>query len=148
MENISLSLLLKLTSTKFKQYLDLLSSNILLTTSQVDIIAFLLRHKSSEINPIDIEKHFKISRATTIGLLNRLKEKDFIYFKESNKDKRYKQIVLCDKAYKLEKDLTNNIKKAEKVLYKDINPDDLEITKKTIIKMYNNLTYNEVNNDK
>jgi DNA-binding MarR family transcriptional regulator len=68
-----------------------------LTTSQSMVLIYLQKNKDKEISPIDIEKHFNYSHASILGILKRLKEKNFITIKQSNKDKRYRIIEISDK---------------------------------------------------
>lgn len=69
-----------------------------LTHAQCELLGYLERHLDREVNPVDLEREFYISRPTVAGLLKRLEAKGFLIFEESSKDKRYKQIILTEKA--------------------------------------------------
>jgi MarR family transcriptional regulator, repressor for mepA len=72
-----------------------------LTSSQMEVILFLAVNKDEEVNQIDVEKYMHCSNPTVTGIVKRLEAKEFIVRLPSKRDKRYKRLVLTDKALKL-----------------------------------------------
>ncbi len=71
-----------------------------LTSSQVDVLIFLLRRpKTQEVNQFMIQEGLGLSCPTVNGILNRLEKKGFIRSEQSQIDMRRKKIVLTKKGY-------------------------------------------------
>ena len=90
----AVSMLMKAIHLYFEKQLNTCIAEYELTAAQNDILWFINYNEENEVNPIDIEKKFMLSRPTITGILKRLEGKDFICFAPSLKDKRYKQIKL------------------------------------------------------
>lgn len=109
---------------------DKLKNNMLidteLTSSQVDILLYLLHVKEKNVNQRDIEKHFKYSNASVSKMIDRLVEKGLIVKEISKKDSRSKNIILTNKAISLKQQMKENIIEFEKILLKGIKPEDVE----------------------
>lgn len=116
-----ISLLIKIVNNVFERELNNKISEIGLTVSQCDVLGYINHNSAVEVNPVDIEKFCNMSRPTVTGILKRLKEKEFINFKESSKDKRYKQIVCTQKAEMCREIMRSNISDMEKVLLNGIS---------------------------
>ncbi len=88
-----------------------------LTASQMDVIVFLAFNKDREVNQIDVEKYLHCSNPTVTGIVKRLEAKQFIKRLPSEKDKRYKRLVLTEKANQmLEEGDENRIREESKLL--------------------------------
>ncbi|HCY05793.1 MAG TPA: hypothetical protein DHS57_00450 [Erysipelotrichaceae bacterium] len=109
-----------------------------LTTSQSMVLIYLQKNKDKEISPIDIEKHFNYSHASILGILKRLKEKNFITIKQSNKDKRYRIVEISDKGNNIEKEIKKSLKIVIKKLYLNISNEEID----TFINVLNKMIYN------
>lgn len=68
-----------------------------LTVPQSKVITYLFSRRDEDVFQIDIEKHLKLKGATITGIINNLMRSGFIKRVVSEKDKRYKKIVLTDK---------------------------------------------------
>lgn len=112
-----------------------------LTSSQCDILLYLIAHNKEEINQKDIEKFFKLSNPTVSGILERLEMKGFIVRKTSSKDARFKQIELTDKGKEVNKDMNKNMQYLEKELLKNVSNEDLIIFKKVAKQLHDNIIY-------
>lgn len=99
-----------------------------LTRSQCDIIIYLSRSEE-DVTQRMIEKTFHISNPTVTGLLNRLESKGFIKRKISDKDARFKYIVLTEKARKLENEIINQLDENEESLFSLLNNEEQEMLK-------------------
>lgn len=139
MNDIKLSLLLKMVSDSFDKHLTSKVVDLNLTSSQCKIIGYLHLNNDREINPMDIEREFRLKRPTVTGILKRLEEKDFITFKPSNKDKRYKQIVLTEKSKVHHEMMKKNINLVEEVMYSGITKDEIDNIEKVLKVMLKNM---------
>lgn len=110
-----------------------------LTSSQCDILLYLVSHDKEDINQRDIEQFFKLSNPTVSGILERLEIKGFIIRKPSCKDARSKQIQLTEKSIEINKDMKRKIEELEKNLLKDVSPEELLIFKKVAKQLHDNI---------
>lgn len=142
-KEVKTSILLKMVDEAFERKLNSQMVDIGLTSAQCRVLGFLNRqyyiHKVQEINPIDIEKHFKLKRPTVTGILKRLEEKEFIRFQPSSKDNRYKHIVLTEKSRKLHEKMEHNFANAEKILMDSISDEDLDNLRRILFIMLKNM---------
>lgn len=100
-----------------------------LTFSQMEVLQFLCERKNQEIYQKDIERHFNLTHPTVIGILKRLKSKDLIIIKKSEKDKRKRNIILTKKVTLLEEKMykkKNEIEEHIKSLLSDDEIHELE----------------------
>lgn len=112
-EKDSAGFFFKIISNGFEHYKnkDLEQSD--LTTTQMQILMFLLLNKNALINQRCIEKCFNLSNPTINGILNRLETKGFIVRVKSVNDARNKEIHVTEKAIKLQKEMKGKMEKAE-----------------------------------
>ena len=87
-----------------------------ITSSQCEVIDFLLHCEEEEVTQRDIERALNLKNPTVTGLLKRLDEKGFILVVPSNKDKRCKNVYLTEKAYDIQKRMEMDSKKLDKML--------------------------------
>ncbi len=109
-----------------------------ITSSQCEVLDFLLQSSKDEVNQRDIERALNLKNPTVTGLLKRLDEKGFILSVPSGKDRRCKNIYLTEKAYDIQKRMEMERKKLDKMLA-------LGMTKKetdALYKMLNRVLYN------
>ena len=85
-----------------------------ITSSQCEVLDFLLRSGQEEVNQRDIEKALNLGNPTVTGLLKRLDEKGYIMVLPSERDKRCKNIYLTEKAYDIQRKMEANRKKIDK----------------------------------
>ncbi|WP_055070248.1 MarR family winged helix-turn-helix transcriptional regulator [Clostridium massiliamazoniense] len=130
--DINLSLLIKIVGKNFDKCLNNRVSGLDLTSSQCKILGFLHLNDGKEVNPIDIEREFKLKKPTVTGLLKRLEEKGFISLEHSSKDKRYKQIILTEKSREHHELMKKNILEVEEIMYKGITEKDKEEMKRIL----------------
>lgn len=147
MEEMQLSYLLKIVNDNFERELNNKTAAFGLTSSQCKMLGYLYRNQDKEINPIDIEKNFRLQKPTITGILQRLVEKDLIHFENSAKDKRYKQIVLTEKAKSFDIVLKQSLNESEEILYQGITKEEKEEVRKILEKMLKNLTEKGISNN-
>lgn len=96
-----------------------------LTSSQMDILLYLLYHKEKPIYQVDLEKVFRLSNPTVTGLLKRLEAKEFVNRVQVCEDKRCKQIIATKKAEEVEKFMCNRRDEANKAMFKDFSDEEI-----------------------
>ena len=74
-----------------------------ITSSQCEVLDYLLHCDKEEVNQIDIEKALHLKNPTVTGILKRLDEKGFILIVPNGKDRRRKNVHLTEKAYDIER---------------------------------------------
>ena len=74
-DNTKISSLLRMIDIRIRMDLDERNEEFQLTSMQVRILGFLIKHDDREINPRDLEHYFRISKPTVTGVLKRLEEK-------------------------------------------------------------------------
>jgi len=110
-----------------------------LTSSQCDILLYLIAHYKEEINQRDIEQFFKLSNPTVSGILDRLQSKGFIIRKPSSKDARSKQIELTEKSREVNQDMEQKMQYLEKKLLENVSKDELLIFQKVAKQLHDNI---------
>lgn len=117
------------------------NKNIPIGITQVKIIEYLIK------NPVtyqkDLEKNLNLSRATISCVLKTMEKNKLIDRVSNSLDARSKEVVLNQNLKsKLEQNISE-IKKLDKLITKDIDPNDLEIFLKVMKKMKENLRGDE-----
>lgn len=109
-----------------------------ITSSQCEVLDFLLQSSKDEVTQRDIERALNLKNPTVTGLLKRLDEKGFILAVPSGKDKRCKNIYLTEKAYDIQKRMEMERKKLDKMLTLGMTKKEVE----ALYKMLNRVLYN------
>lgn len=109
-----------------------------ITSSQCEVIDFLLGSGQDEVNQRDIEKALNLRNPTVTGILKRLDEKGFIMALPSEKDRRCKNIYLTEKAYDIQKRMERDRKKLDKMLTLGMTKKEIE----ALDRMLNKVLYN------
>lgn len=138
-KEIRLSLFLKMVSNLFERELNNKVSLMDLTHAQCRILGFLNVNRDKEIYLNDIEKEFCLKRPTVTGIIRRLEEKEFILIEPKCNDKRYKRVVLTDKSEEILEIMEENLKNAEKILYKNLTDSDRSELYRILTIMFNNI---------
>lgn len=109
-----------------------------ITSSQCEVLDFLLQSSKDEVTQRDIERALNLKNPTVTGLLKRLDEKGFILSVPSGKDRRCKNIYLTEKAYDIQKRMEMERKKLDKMLTLGMTKKEIE----ALYKMLNRVLYN------
>lgn len=109
-----------------------------LTSSQCEVLDFLLQSSKDQVTQRDVEKALNLKNPTVTGLLKRLDEKGFILSIPSGKDRRCKNIYLTEKAYDIQKRMETERKKIDKMLTLGMTKKETE----ALYKMLNRVIYN------
>ena len=95
-----------------------------LTSSQFEVLMFLVCCHEEEVNQIDIEQAMNRTNPTITGIVKRLEAKGFIERVPSCKDKRYKKLVVTQKGYEFHKQADINRKRGEDELLRGFSSDE------------------------
>lgn len=109
-----------------------------ITSSQCEVLDFLLQSSKDEVTQRDIERALNLKNPTVTGILKRLDEKGFILSVPSGKDRRCKNIYLTEKAYDIQKRMEMERKKTDKMLTLGMTKKEVE----ALNKMLNRVLYN------
>ena len=120
-----LGFLIKMIHVSFETKINMVLSKYDLTRSQCDIIIYLIRSEGLVTQRM-IEKALHVSNPTVTGLLNRLEAKGFLERKVSEKDARFKYIVLTEKARKVDKEILSKLEENERELFSFLTDEECE----------------------
>jgi len=95
-----------------------------ITSSQADILTFLLFNQDREVNQRDIEQEFQIKHPTVTGLLDRLENKGFVRRTVPQGDGRCRQITLTEKYLKISKKILEKGELLEKRLTRGFSEEE------------------------
>ncbi len=137
MDSKRIGRMIKIISTYMEQDCnkDLLNLNLTRTQMGTLIYIFKMCEEGSEVNQIDIEREFNLKNPTVTGILNRLQDKDFIKRVPSEKDKRFKKIILTENAKKIVSNGKNKIDELESNLLIDLTDVEREQLQRILIKI-------------
>ena len=108
------------------------------TPTQMQIIAYILKHKNEDIYQRDLENVLKLRRATVSGVLKTMEKNGFITRITDKEDTRIK-IILNKNAEEIFEKSEKKLDELEKIVIKDISKTDLEIFSNVIDKMKENI---------
>ncbi|TXJ28622.1 MarR family winged helix-turn-helix transcriptional regulator [Brachyspira aalborgi] len=139
MENFIIGKLIKQLHIALENNFNKFSKKYKLTSSQMDILIFLLHNENKIVNQRDIENFLSLSNPTIAGTLLRLEKKGFIIRKISSKDKRYKEIYLTDKSRELKDIIFKYIRDNDNKMFSNMSEKEKENLKNIITKILNNI---------
>lgn len=100
-------------SQAIRQAIDRKLTDLDLTGQQSFILRYLSERKDEVVYPKDIEKRFNLTHPTVSGLLQRLKCKGFLTCEPDPDDRRYKRVLLTEKAEDCQKQIWEHIQSIE-----------------------------------
>ena len=139
MENFIIGKLIKQLHIALENNFNKFSKKYKLTSSQMDILIFLLHNEDKIVNQRDIENFLSLSNPTIAGTLLRLEKKGFIIRKINSKDKRYKEIYLTDKSRELKDIIFKYIRDNDNKMFSNMSEEEKENLKNIITKILNNI---------
>lgn len=137
-ERKTIGFLFKQINTVYEKEFNSRLKRLGITSSQCEVLDFLLQSSKDEVTQRDIERALNLKNPTVTGLLKRLDEKGFILAVPSGKDKRCKNIYLTEKAYDIQKRMERERKKLDKMLTLGMTKKEVE----ALDKMLNRVLYN------
>lgn len=127
---------------EFKNKINKELDNYGLTASQGRILG-LITHSNETVCSRDIENHFDLTHPTVCGILKRLESKGMIYNKQSEMDKRVKNIFITEKTKKLDENIHALIKENENKITDILSENEHDFLKIILKKMYGRLKEEE-----
>lgn len=124
----------------FKKISDKGLKEINLTSSQMNILFYISTNADIEINQKDIEKQLYLKSSTVTDILNRLEHNGFLYRTASEKDKRYKKIVLTEKGKNIYEKMFKKALRFETYFTKGMTKGESEILFELLQKVLENIT--------
>ncbi len=111
-----------------------------LTAMQKHVLKFiLLETLHSDVYQKDIEEEFQIRKSTVTGILQLMEKNGFINRESVQQDARLKRIVPTKKAEMLRPRIVEHIRRTEACLTEGISEEDVEVCKKVLCQMFQNL---------
>ena len=107
------------------------------TASQIRFIEYLANHK--DVYQSDLEKEFKISRATVYDVLNTMEKKGMISREKSSIDTRKNKIILNKDVLSRHEEIKKKINKINNELVKYIDTYDLVVFNRVLEQMNINM---------
>ena len=113
---------------------------------QIKILKYLFNHQDQHIYQKDIETLFSIRRSTVSGVLKTMEKNKMIMRVDNPNDARSKETILTDNAKKHANIMHKKTLNLEKILDKNIEPDELKIFIRVLNTIQTNLKDYERNN--
>ena len=107
-----------------------------LTFSQVELLMYLLDKNGEPVSPKELEQHFHLSHPTIIGTLQRMERKGLLRCEINPTDRRSRRIILLNKAYEMQKDITDQKQKLDRGFAAHMEEGQLEQLRKLLIIVY------------
>lgn len=126
-ENIHIGPLIKLLNKEFERLHTEKAGNMGLTPAQLFVLHYIARHQGENICHKDIEKQFELTHATVSGIISRLEAKGFIICRADESDRRYRNIVITEKAKCCEDEIKNHIDLYEEQLVSGFSPEEKQL---------------------
>ena len=126
-ENLHLGPLIKLLNKEFERLHTEKAGNIGLTPAQLFVLHYIAGHQEENICHKDIERQFELTHATVSGIISRLEAKGFIICRTDESDRRYRNIVITDKAKCCENEIKNHIDVYEAQLVSGFSQDEKQL---------------------
>lgn len=87
-----------------------------LTSSQSEVIRYILRHRDHSISPGELMEQLGLSQSTVAGILKRLEKKSLLIRQTDTTDARKSRIVLTEKGLAMEEELLQVAARTEDIL--------------------------------
>ncbi|MGV8906062.1 MAG: MarR family winged helix-turn-helix transcriptional regulator [Acetobacterium sp.] len=131
---------IKQMNNRFDHHFNIVLKQWNLTSSQFEVIMYLLGHQTMEVNQKQIEDDFKLKSPTVSGIVKRLEEKGFIERHTDQLDRRINHIELTEKSKALEPCLIEEITRVEAHALRDIPDDKIALLNELLNKVMRNIT--------
>ena len=95
-----------------------------LTSSQGQVLGYLVRSGDLAVSPGDIGRHYGLSHPTVTGILQRLEAKGFVVFAEDPADRRKKRVAATAKALDCHERIREKFLETEARLTAGMSPDE------------------------
>ena len=97
-----------------------------LTSAQIFVLHYIIRHDKDDVFQKDIEERLELSHATVSGLIARLESKGFLECVPGKTDKRFKCLCATEKARRCEEQMHLSIEQTERNLLDGMTEEEIE----------------------
>ncbi len=114
-----------------------------ITFAQHHVLIYLVHQENHTSTFKEVEKHFKVSQATTAGIIKRLEEKKYIECFTCTNDKRIKLLKLTDAGLKVCEDSKKTIDEREAKMKSIFSKQELNDFEEYLDRLYDFLSKEE-----
>lgn len=140
MKDESIGFKLRLIINKFERDYNNKVRQIGITSSQATILMYLFSTTKNEVNQRDIEKYLGLKNPTVNGILKRLELNGFIQNVVNADDRRFRNVILTEKAWSVRKELEEHKGYIQKMLIKGMSEREITEIKDALDKILENIT--------
>lgn len=130
---------IKILNTAIERLLNRELAEYGITYTQATVIGYLNQNFSKDIFQKDIEYNLGLTHSTVSLLLGRMEEKKMVLVQTSATDRRYKKVILTDKALDISEQIHIKICQITDMLFKGISVEEQEQINLTMKKMITNI---------
>ena len=138
-ENLHIGPLIKLLNKEFERLHTEKAASMELTPAQLFVLHYIARHQEENICHKDIEKQFELTHATVSGIISRLEAKGFIICRADECDRRYRNIVITEKAKCCEDEIKTHIDMYESQLVSGFSQEEKKLLIDFILRLLANV---------
>lgn len=112
-----------------------------LTSIQALVLHYLISEGAKrDIFPKDLEEFLEIKPSSVTSLIANLERNGYLRRESLPNDGRYKKLVLTDKTFEIQNDISNRINSYMISIFTDISEEDLKVFEKVIAQMTKNIS--------
>lgn len=112
------------------------------TPTQMQIVAYILKHANTDIYQRDLENILQLRRATVSGVLQTMEKNHLIERLVDENDTRSKKIILNPNVISSFEGHFAKIKQMEQIMVEGLTNEEIEVFRKVIEQMKENIEYN------
>lgn len=109
-----------------------------ITAAQSHVLMYIMEHNGEPVFSTAIHHDLNISRATVSGLIKKLRAGGYLSYEGSDDDERHKKIIATEKAYTLQQDICDCLKKIETIAFRNFTDQELDEMERLQKKMIDN----------
>ena len=123
----------------FKLRMDRNLEKLDITAMQMHTLIYLYHNCDKKITQKDLCIEFGVKHSTMSGILSRMQDKNLIYTKQDENNKKCKDIYVTEYALEIKEQLDLNRDNTERILVENLTANDVKNLHKYLDKLYNNL---------
>ena len=122
-----------------RRLIDRLAKERAYSGTQGKVIHYLFEHRDKTVYQKDIERDFGMRPATATELIKTLEKLELVRRIPGEKDTRFKEIILTEKAENLQKSVSDDMEWLERCMMKGLSEEELAVWEKVTLKMMDNM---------
>ena len=132
-------LTVKMLNTAAERAMNQEMSELGLTYTQTTVIAYLIENQDKEVCQKDVEYNLGLTHPTVSSILTRMERDGLVCTQILASDRRYKRIVLTEKAINLKPQISAKYHSFKKRLFEGVSPAQRELMNVTMQMMLKNI---------